>query len=94
MKQDVCVMRKNGTFTITIKVLDAEIENKTDEEIAKEGLQKMEDYMREIGLVMNISELGVTSEMIDKIAKSTFILGGGYKKLSYDDVVDILQQSM
>ena len=35
MKQDVCVMRKNGTFTITIKVLDAEIENKTDEEIAE-----------------------------------------------------------
>lgn len=69
-------------------------DGKTDEEIAKEGLQKMEDYMREIGLVMNISELGVTSEMIDKIAKSTFILGGGYKKLSYDDVVDILQQSM
>ena len=35
VKQNVCVMRKNGTFTITIEVLDAEIENKTDEEIAE-----------------------------------------------------------
>ena len=28
------------------------------------------------------------------VAKSTFILEGGYKKLSYDEVVNILKESM
>ena len=53
-----------------------------------------EDYMKEIGLVMKISEFGITSEMIEDIAKSTFILEGGYNKLSYDEVVNILKESM
>ena len=77
-----------------INVWNVNPEGKTDEQIAEEGLQKMEDYMKEIGLVMKISEFGITSEMIEDVAKSTFILEGGYKKLSYDEVVNILKESM
>ena len=77
-----------------INVWNVNSEGKTDEQIAEEGLQKMEDYMKEIGLVMKISEFGITSEMIEDVAKSTFILEGGYKKLSYDEVVNILKESM
>ncbi len=67
---------------------------KADEETALEGLKKMEDYMRSLGLVMNISDLGVTDEMIDGIADSTFIMEGGYKVLTHEDVVEILKESM
>lgn len=67
---------------------------KTDEQIALEGLDCMENYMREIGLVMNSAELGVTEEMLDAIADSTLIMEGGYKVLSHDDVVEILMRSM
>ena len=56
--------------------------------------EELTDYMKEIGLVMKISEFGITSEMIEDVAKSTFILEGGYKKLSYDEVVNILKESM
>ena len=67
---------------------------KTDEEIASEGLCAMESWMKEIGLVMNISELGVTEDMLEGIADGTFIMKGGYKTLNHEEIVQILKESM
>ena len=69
-------------------------DGKTDEEIALEGLSRMESWMKEIGLVMNIRDLGVTDDMIDGIAKGSFIMDGGYKVLNHDEIVRILKESM
>lgn len=69
-------------------------EGKTDEEIADEGLKAMESWMREMGLVMNIRELGVTEDMLPGIVKGTFILDGGYKVLTEDEIMEILKESM
>lgn len=77
-----------------INVWNVNPEGKTDEQIAKEGLDRMEEYMKEIGLVMNIRDLGVTEDMLEGIAKNTFILKGGYKVLSYEEVIGILKTSM
>lgn len=60
-------------------VWNVKTEGKTEEEIAAEGLNEMEKYMKEIGVVMNTSELGMTEDMIQGIAKGTFIMNGGYK---------------
>ena len=76
-----------------INVWDVIPEGKTDKEIAMEGLDKMEQYMRELGLVMNIKELGVTEDMFSGIAKGSFILDGGYKVLTEEEIVDILKRS-
>ena len=67
---------------------------KTDETVAEEGLQAMEAWMRRIGLVMNISDLGVKKDMLDGIVKSTLIMQGGYKVLTADDVLTILKNSL
>lgn len=77
-----------------INVWDVRPEGKTDEEIAGEGLDAMESYMNELGLVLNSRELGVTEDMLDGIAKGSFILHGGYKILTYDEIVLILKGSM
>lgn len=76
-----------------INVWDVEVQDKTDEQIAHEGLDRMEAYMREIGLEMNIKDLGVTEAMFEEIAKKSFILEGGYKVLSHDEIVRILKLS-
>ena len=47
---------------------------KTDETIAEEGLKAMEAWMRRIGLVMNISDLGVTEENLEDVVKATLIM--------------------
>ena len=68
-------------------------ENKSKQEIANEGLNKMEKWMKGIGLVMNITELGATSDMLEGIVESTLIMDGGYKVLTKDDVRNILKAS-
>jgi alcohol dehydrogenase YqhD (iron-dependent ADH family) len=69
-------------------------DGKTDEEVATEGLKAMEEWMRKIGVAMNPSELGATEDMIEGIADGTFILEGGYKVLTRDEVVKILKDSL
>lgn len=77
-----------------VNVWDVNPEGKTDAEIAEEGLLRMEAYMNELGLVMNLTELGVTDEMLSGIADGTFIMEGGYKILTHSEIVEILKQSM
>ena len=77
-----------------IEVWKVNPEDKTDEAIAEEGLKAMEAWMKELGLAMNISELGATEDMIEGIADGTFILEGGYKVLDHEDIVKILKESL
>lgn len=77
-----------------VQVWDVTTEGKTDEQIAEEGLAALESWMNELGLVMKISQLGVTEEMIEGIADGTRIMTGGYKILDRDEVVEILNASM
>lgn len=77
-----------------INVWDIEPDNKSDLQIANEGLLAMEQWMKELGLVMNTTELGVTEDMLEGIADATNILVGGYKKLERKEIIHILRDSM
>ena len=77
-----------------VNVWDIDPAGKTDEQTAQEGLDAMEAWMNELGLVMNISDLGATEEMLEGIAGGTIILPGGYKVLEHDEIVEILKESM
>ena len=77
-----------------VNVWNVETAGKTDEQIAREGLAAMEEWMRAIGLVMRLSELGVTRDMLEKIADSTLIMQTGYKVLTRADVLMVLEQSL
>jgi butanol dehydrogenase len=74
-------------------VWDVDPTGKTDEQIAAEGLSRMEAWMTEIGLVMNITDLGVTDDMLEGIADGSFILDGSYKTLTHEEIVQILKES-
>ena len=90
----ICPYGLNKFKRYVINVWDVSSEGKTDEQIANEGLECMEKYMRDLGLVMNISDLGVKEEMLEGIAEGTFIMNGGYKVLTKDEIITILKQSM
>lgn len=77
-----------------VEVWGVETVNKSDEQIALEGLDAMEGWMRELGLAMNLRELGVTEDMIEGITQSTLIMNGGYKVLTTEEIVTILTQSL
>lgn len=75
-------------------VWDVDTTGKSDEEVALEGLAAMEGWMKELGLVMNITDLGADKDMIEGIADATIILTGGYKEFTREDVVKILTESL
>ena len=77
-----------------VNVWDVNPAGKTDEQVAQEGLQAMEAWMKELGLVMNISELGVTEEMLEGLADATLIMNGGYKILSHEEIISIFKDSL
>lgn len=77
-----------------VNVWEVETAGKSDEEIALEGLAKMETYMNKLGLVMNLHELGVTENMLDGITEGVFIMDGGYKVLDKAEIKQILRESM
>ena len=69
-------------------------EGKTDEQIAAEGIDALESWIKEIGAASEITSLGVTPDMLDRIADSTIILTGGYQTLDHAEIVDILRNSL
>ena len=77
-----------------MNVWDVCPDGKTDEQIAEEGLACMEAYMKQLGLVMNLTDLGVTEDMLEGIADATLIMTGGYQVLTHEDVVAILKQAL
>lgn len=75
-------------------VWDINPNGKTKEDIALEGLSAMENWMKELGLVMNITDLGVNENMIEGLADSTLIMNGGYKVLERDEIIQIFKDSL
>ena len=77
-----------------VNVWEVNPAGKADEQVAREGLSCMEVWMKELGLTMNLHELGATEEMLHGIANGTIIMEGGYKVLNHDEVLEILKNSL
>lgn len=74
-------------------VWDVDVTGKTDEQVAYEGITAMENWMKELGLVLNITELGATEDMIPDLVKGTIVLPGGYKVLDAGEIEQIFRES-
>lgn len=85
-------MQKFVRYAVNVWGVGAE--GKTDEQVALEGLAALDAWMRSLSLVMDLKTLGVTQEMLPGIVEATFIMQGGYKVLTKEDVMEILQESM
>ena len=64
----------------------------TKEQAALAGIESLSDFIETLGLPRTLRELGATKEMLPKIADST-VLGGGYKILTSEDVLNILKEA-
>jgi len=77
-----------------LNVWNVKPDGKSDRDVALEGLCAMENWMKELGLAMNLREIGAAEDMIDDIVNATLILDGGYKALTKNDVRKIIEASM
>lgn len=72
-------------------VWDIDINGMTKEQAALAGLEKLDEFISLLELPKTLKELGASEEMLPKIANST-VLGGGYKQMTADDILNILKE--
>lgn len=65
-------------------------EGKTKEELAIAGIDALEAFTKECGMVIRLRELNATEDMLPLIAESTVKMGG-YKVLTTEEVLSILK---
>lgn len=72
------------------RVWNVDTENMTKEQAASAGIEKLSEFIRELGISFTLRELGADEKMLRDIADST-VLGGGYKQLTADEIWNILK---
>ena len=60
------------------------------DEAALAGIEKLADFIKELGIPTTLREVGVTEEMLPLIANSVFP-GGGYKEVGAEEILEILK---
>lgn len=75
------------------KVWEIPAEGKTQEELAEAGIQALADFIREIGLPSTFTEMGLTDKsVLKKVADTCNLTAGCCKKLSREEVLEILEE--
>ena len=66
---------------------------RSDEEMAKAGIEALAGFIQEMGLPTTLRELGISDRAILKeIADSCSISAGSYKKMTHEEILDIFQE--
>ncbi|MBQ3565974.1 MAG: iron-containing alcohol dehydrogenase, partial [Oscillospiraceae bacterium] len=73
------------------KVWGVDTDSMTKEEAALAGIDKLADFIKEMGIPTTLREIGATEDMLPLIAEST-IPGGGYKQIGSAEILEILRQ--
>lgn len=73
------------------KVWNINTDDMTKEEAALSGISKLSDFISELGIPTTLREIGATEEMLPLIANTT-VLGGGYKQLTPEEILEILRE--
>ena len=69
-------------------------DGKSGNETAIEGLGRMEEWMCELGLAMNITDCGADESMLEGMVDACPITESGYVVLTREDVIDVLRRSL
>ncbi len=69
--------------------------NRSDEEIAREGIESLARFIKEIGLPTNLRQIGVDeSSDLRAVADSCSILSGGFRRLSHEEIFEIFNECL
>ncbi len=74
-----------------VRVLGVDACFGSQEQIILEGIRRLENFYKEIGLPITLKELDINSEKFDEMATKCVIFGsiGNFMKLNKDDVINI-----
>ena len=68
-------------------------DGKTDEELARAGVEALADFIKEIGLPTTLRELGVDETIdLEAIANSCNLAPGSFKKMTHEEILEIFRE--
>lgn len=68
-------------------------EGKSEEEAALTGVEALADFIKEIGLPTTLRQLGIDKDTdLKAIADSCNIVPGSYKRMTHEEILEILQE--
>lgn len=65
--------------------------DQSDEQLAALGVGALAGFIKELGLPSRLRELGIDREQLKEIAASCSLSSGGYKKISQEEILEILE---
>ncbi|ACL70776.1 iron-containing alcohol dehydrogenase [Halothermothrix orenii] len=79
-----------------VRVFGVSTDDKTDREVALEGIEKTRQWFNEMGAPSRLADYNIGEEKLEIMAESAVSNKelGGYKKLTKDDVYQILKMSL
>lgn len=86
-------LKKFKRFAVNVWGIPAE--GKTDEELAKLGVEALADFIKEIGLPTTLRELGVTDDIpLREIAYTCNLSNGSYKHMTHEEIYQIFKECL
>lgn len=83
--------KKFARFAVNVWNIPAQ--GKTEEELAQLGVEALAQFIKEIGLPTTLRELGINNQSLLKtIANSCHISKGSYKRMTHEEILEILQE--
>lgn len=87
---------KNGLLKFrrfAVNIWDVSTEGKTDDEIARAGIDALEDFILEIGLSATLRDLGMDDSYdLKVIADSCALSSGSYKQMTGEEIYEIFRE--
>ena len=92
----ICEAGAEKFARFAVRVWGVSPEGKTQEELARAGVEALADFIREIGMPDTLKELGITPENTDllAVANSCAIVSGSYRKLSHEEIYEIFRECL
>lgn len=67
-------------------------DRKTEEQLSESFITALADFIKEVGLPTTLSEMGIVNTDLEAIAKSTIRTGGCVKKLTDEELLNVLKE--
>lgn len=68
-------------------------EGKTEQELALAGIDKLADFIKELGLPATLRQLGIAEELdLKAVADSCGISAGSYRQLTHEEILQIFKE--
>ncbi len=81
---------------LAVRVWNVDPTNKTEEQVAEEGIEKLEQFWQSLGAPSRLKDYQIDDSNIDLMAEKAMARGafGNFKNLEKQDVVEILTKSL